>query len=320
MTNIADEKRTRFLQSLRGGNDAEQRTLCRLRRLTWPERLTRKTSCSFAAMLASLKRTFTRTGLRNLGFMLFLVAAGIGVFSIRPTRAEIRTGRCGPCFGLSTRSENFDGVTPPALPQGWLATNALGPPPLWVTSNNGVPTPPADTSPNAAFIDDPAVVSDKRLDSPSFVFFEGFAPQLTFRHNFILEASDIDPNVGFDGAVLEQSTDGGNTFQEVPATAFVIGGYNRTISTDRGSPIAGRQAWSGNSGGFITTVVNLPLVQVPPGVILRWRMASDNSGSGEGWRVDTVTVSWCHGPPGCTPVPLPTPRHRPTPAPRPSPG
>ena len=30
-----------------------------------------------------------------------------------------------------------------------------------------------------------------------------------------------------------------------------MGGYNRTISTDRGSPIAGRQAWSGNSGGFI---------------------------------------------------------------------
>ena len=41
-----------------------------------------------------------------------------------------------------------------------------------------------------------------------------------------------------------------------------MGGYNRTISTDRGSPIAGRQAWSGNSQGFITTVVNLPFI--PP--------------------------------------------------------
>ena len=36
------------------------------------------------------------------------------------------------------------------------------------------------------------------------------------------------------------------------------GGYNRTISTDRGSPIAGLRAWSGNSEGFITTVVNVP--------------------------------------------------------------
>ena len=33
--------------------------------------------------------------------------------------------------------------------------------------------------------------------------------------------------------------------------------YNRTISTNRGSPIAGRQAWSGNSEGFVTTVVEL---------------------------------------------------------------
>src|SRR5205085_6735858 len=132
------------------------------------------------------------------------------------------------------------------------------------------------------------------------------------------EASDADPNVGFDGGVLETSTDGGNTFQEVPAAAFVTGAYNRTISTDRGSPIAGRQAWSGNSGGFTTTVVNLPPVQTQLGVIVRWRMVSDNSGSGEGWRVDSLDISWCPAI-QCTPMPLPTSRPRPTPAPRPSP-
>src|SRR5438552_297434 len=62
--------------------------------------------------------------------------------------------------------ENFDGVTAPALPPGWTATNAMGPAPLWVTSNSGNPTPAFDTSPNAAFIDDPGTESDKRLDSP----------------------------------------------------------------------------------------------------------------------------------------------------------
>jgi len=263
-------------------------------------------------MLANLKRTFTGTELRNLFLLLSLIAPSIALIP----RLAIGS-RCGPlpCIGLETRNENFDSVAPPALPEGWLATNALGAPPLWVTSNNGVPTPPANTSPNAAFIDDPAAVSDKRLDAPSVFFFEGFAPQLAFRQNFNLEASDIDPTIGFDGGVLELSNDGGNSFQEVPASAFVEGGYNRTISTDRGSPIAGRQAWSGNSGGFIRTVVNLPAVQTQP-VIVRWRMASDNSGSGEGWRVDTVRITWCHGPP-CTPKPLPTPRQRPTPAPRP---
>jgi hypothetical protein len=174
-----------------------------------------------------------------------------------------------------------------------------------------VPSPAADTPPNAAFIDDPDVVSDKRLDSMLFSFFEGCCPLLTFRHNFNLEA-DINPN----GGVLEMSADGGNTFQDILAVggSFITGGYNRTISTDRDSPIAGRQAWSGNSGGFITTAVNLPAIQTPAGGRLRWRMASDNVGSGEGWRVDTVSISWCHTAGPCTPPP-----RRPTPAPRPTP-
>ena len=76
-----------------------------------------------------------------------------------------------------------------------------------------MPSPPADTPPNAAFIDDPAVVSDKRLDSLQFSFFESTRPQLIFRHNFNLEASPTDQNVGFDGGVLEISSDGGNTFK-----------------------------------------------------------------------------------------------------------
>ena len=189
-------------------------------------------------------------------------------------------------------NENFDSVTPPALPPDWVATNAQGPPPLWVTSNSGVPIPSADTPPNAAFIDDPAVVSDKRLDSLPFYFFRERSFSLTFRHNFNLEASSEDPNLGFDGGVLEISTDGGNTFQDILAAggSFVMGGYNRTISTVRGSPIAGRQAWSGNSEGFITTVVNLPFIFAGDSR-LRWRMASDTSGSSEGWRVDTVNIA-----------------------------
>src|SRR5439155_5657547 len=140
-----------------------------------------------------------------------------------------------------------------------------------------------------------------------------FGPQLTFRQTFNLEASSEDPNLGFDGGVLEISVDGGNTFQDILAAggSFAMGGYNRTISVDRGSPIAGRQAWSGNSQGFITTVVNLPFV-LPPITTLRWRMASDTSGSNEGWRVDTVDII------GCAPIPCPTPTPPITPTPTPT--
>ena len=71
----------------------------------------------------------------------------------------------GSLFSTGSLAQSFDNVVPPMLPPDWLATNALGPPPLWVTSNSGLPMPPADTLPNAAFVDDPGVVSDKRLDS-----------------------------------------------------------------------------------------------------------------------------------------------------------
>jgi hypothetical protein len=47
--------------------------------------------------------------------------------------------------------------------------------------------------------------------------------------------------------------------------------------------------------------------------MLRWRMGSDSSVSGEGWRIDTVVITLpCPSPP-------PTARHRPTPHPRPTP-
>jgi hypothetical protein len=147
------------------------------------------------------------------------------------------TPSCPPrCYKLFVLSENFDGMTPPTLPPGWLATNAQGPPPLWVTSNSGVPIPSTDTPPNAAFIDDPSVMSDKRLDSPQLGHFVNTV-QLVFRHNFNLEASDVDPTLGFDGGVLEVSFDGGNTFRDIldAGGTFVQGGYNSVISTDRGS-------------------------------------------------------------------------------------
>ena len=294
--------------------------------------------------LTNPKRISAPTRLRNVLCLLFLIAAGVVVSGLIGSpdaigqravgsassqdgwdRVDNRVADdptpppCFPCWWRMTITENFDNVTPPALP-GWIATNAQGPPPLWVTSDSGVPIPPADIPPNAAFVDDPPVVSDKLVDSFSFSFFEGIDPVLTFRHNFNLEASDADPNLGFDGGVLEMSTDGGNTFQDILAAggSFGMGGYNRTISTDRGSPIAGREAWSGNSHGFITTVVSLPNIQAPNSGILRWRMASDTSGSNEGWRVDTVNITWCQGQgPPCSPSPAPTPTVTSTPtAPR----
>ena len=57
-------------------------------------------------------------------------------------------------------AQNFDGVAAPSLPAGWTAANGSGAS-LWKTT-----TTDPDTLPNAAFVDDPARASDKRLRDP----------------------------------------------------------------------------------------------------------------------------------------------------------
>src|SRR4030095_6155406 len=138
--------------------------------------------------------------------------------------------------------ENFDGVTPPALPAGWSATNVIDPDgTLWVTSNEGDPFPSADSPPHPAFVNDPEPITDKRLDSTSIPI-QSDAAQLTFRQNLDLER-------GFDGGVLEISI-GGKGFQDIldAGGSFVVGGYTHTISSSFQSPIGGRQPWSGYFG------------------------------------------------------------------------
>ncbi len=205
-------------------------------------------------------------------------------------------------------TENFDGVTPPALPSGWTATNVIDPDGiLWVTSNDGDPFPSADSLPNAAFVNDPDAISDKHLDSPSIPI-QSDSAQLTFRQNLDLES-------GFDGGVLEISF-GGGVFQDIldAGGSFVVGGYTHTVSSSFQSPILGRHAWSGYSGGFITTTVNLPSAAAGQNIVLRWRLVSDNSNSATGWRIDTVRIIDCVA----TPTPTPTPTATATPSPTPT--
>jgi hypothetical protein len=250
-------------------------------------------------MFRSPKYTFTSKPLRNVRWVLLLippaamVRAGIAVAIAAGGGVQLQAQQCDPVIVLA---ELFDSVTPPALPPGWSSTT-------WVTFDSGVPSPPADTLPNAAFVDDPATINDKQLLSPTLPI-TGGSMRVYFRNNFNFQD-------GFDGGVLEVSFDNGLTFQDILTAGgtFIAGGYNGGVSTCCGNPLAGRQAWTGSSGGFIQTTVNVP-IRLGSNVILRWRMGSDNSVSGEGWRVDSVTIA----------VPCPTPprfRPRPTPAPRP---
>ena len=164
-----------------------------------------------------------------------------------------------------------------------MATNAAGSAELWATS----PTTP-DTPPNDAVVKDSPEVSDKRLDTRGIIISSALA-QLSFRNNFNLQDT-------FDGGVLEVSSPNiaGGAFTDITSPAvggsFVIGGYTDTISSATGSPIAGRMAWSGNSGGYISTVVNLGANVHGQTIKLRFRLATDQAVSNGGWRIDTISI------------------------------
>jgi photosystem II stability/assembly factor-like uncharacterized protein len=185
-----------------------------------------------------------------------------------------------------TFTENFDGAAAPALPAGWTTTRssvAANTAAAWVTS---ITT--ADTAPNSAFGAGGTVASETTLVSPVIPIPN--APvvgipsvRLTFRNNYNTEAT-------FDGAVLEISINGG-PYADVTTGggSFVEGGYNGSIGvTD--STLTGRAAWTGNSGGFITTTVSLPPAAYGQNAQLRWRSAYDSGTNPGGVRIDTISI------------------------------
>jgi hypothetical protein len=123
--------------------------------------------------------------------------------------------------------------------------------------------------------------------------------QLIFWHSYNLENT-------FDGGVLEASTNGGTTWTDMGPN-ITTGGYNGTISSSFGSPIAGRQAWTGNSTGYIQTTVSLT-PYVGWSLLFRFRLATDNTLATPGWRVDDigVTGSCATGTPVLTSTAVPT--------------
>jgi uncharacterized repeat protein (TIGR01451 family) len=179
--------------------------------------------------------------------------------------------------GLTTFSQNFDGVPAPLLPSGWTTSHS-GAEPAWVTS-----TASHDTSPNSAFAKENGSAGLTQLISPAISINLATA-QVQFRQSF-------NTDTGFDGGILTISIAGG-AYQDILAAggSFATNGYTETLGNTSGNPIGGMQAWTGNSGGFITTIVNLPPGAAGQSIRLNWQFGTDSFQNGSGWFVDTISV------------------------------
>ena len=195
-----------------------------------------------------------------------------------PGAGYVFASTAGTC--TTPLTEAFDGVAAPALPSGWNSTSAQGAN-AWQTVADVV-----DSAPNAIFAADLSSPSDTNLDAPVFVPQAG--AMLAFRQHYDLEST-------YDGGVLEIAIAGGPWVDFVDAGgSFVEGGYADTMIGT--SVIAGRAAWTGDSGGYVTTRASYPPAAIGQPVRLRWRIASDVSAARSGWWADTVSF-------GCSDVP-----------------
>ena len=158
---------------------------------------------------------------------------------------------------------------------------------MFVTS----PTTP-DSPPNCVFLPDHPTPSDKVLDTPSFMISSATA-QVTFRHSYDMELSDA----AYDGNVLEVSSPNinGGAYTDILAPAvggsFVTGAYDVTLFIGSGNPLSGRDAWGGNSGGYITTTANLGPNVNGQTIKLRFRTGTDQSEAAPGWRIDNFAIT-----------------------------
>jgi hypothetical protein len=181
-------------------------------------------------------------------------------------------------------SETFDGTV-----TGWSSSAGAGAVP-WVLTNAAAHSPTM-----SYFASGPAAKTTNALTSAAInVPANASNLQFKFWHSYDLEPAK-------DGGRLLISTNNGTAWFDADATnsgvSFAANGYVSTIAAtgrpaDR-SEFAGQRAWSGNSGGFVETVLNLNDTAKFAGrtVRFRWVLATDAAKASPGWYVDSIVLT-----------------------------
>jgi Zn-dependent metalloprotease len=135
--------------------------------------------------------------------------------------------------------------------------------------------------------DDRGVTSDHQITKATGVTPPtGKTTYLRFNHAYGFED-------GFDGGVLEYSTNNGSTWNDA-GPLFTDNGYSGTINGSTTNPLFGRQAFVRESNGYISSRVNLSSL-AGQSVRFRFRIGEDGSVADYGWFVDDVRVYTCEG-------------------------
>jgi hypothetical protein len=115
---------------------------------------------------------------------------------------------------------------------------------------------------------------------------------LQFNHAYSFETSST-PGVGYDGGVVEYSTDGGGSWTDSDPL-FTHNGYSQTISSGYDNPLKGRKAFSGASGGYFSSRLDISSLAGKK-VRFRFRIGTDSTAGSWGWFIDDIIIFACGG-------------------------
>lgn len=220
----------------------------------------------------------------DLGCQFDLGGAATGAWSVVAMNPDGSTSTLTDAFTVtgSIWSESFDGTV-----SGWTSNATIGSN-MW-----SLTTTQSQTPARSYFAPAPTARTATYLTSPSFAISSGASNlQFKFWHFHNLEFQR-------DAGQLQFSINGGTWFDPTSANSgmsFASNGYNTTISSVGGptnsNPFRGQPAWSGNSGGFIETIVNFTDTAKFAGKNLqvRWCISTNNSTASTGWHVDSISL------------------------------
>lgn len=109
---------------------------------------------------------------------------------------------------------------------------------------------------------------------------------LSFWHSYNTEPD-------WDGGYVEISTDGGSSWTDL-GPFIMMNGYDGALGAGSNNTIAGRQAFNGDSEGYINTTIDLSNFNVSNNAQIRFTFGQDNNtfgtGPNPGWFIDDVSL------------------------------
>jgi hypothetical protein len=152
---------------------------------------------------------------------------------------------------------------------------------------------------NAFHGTDVSSISDQVLVSPQVILPAGQSPLSLQFWNYQAIESNILGSLCYDGAILEISSDGGNSWFQVSDPDLLTDPYQAPVSGSFGNPLAGKDAWCGDPQDWLNSIVDLD-DYAGQAVRFRFRLGTDGTASREGWYIDDVVVQSCQVEEGVT--------------------